>query len=75
MYFVYEILITTLIVTFLFFLWYFIGIGLERYFNYLMSPKRGTKQLNATNALKKIIREDGSELSLQQLAKKYPNAN
>ncbi len=40
-----------------------------------MSPSRGKKQLDATNALKKIIREDGSELSLQQLAKKYPNAN
>ena len=39
MYFVYEILITTLIVTFLFFLWYFIGIGLERYFNYLKTKE------------------------------------
>ena len=47
----------------------------KQYFNYLMSPSRGKKQLDATNALKKIIREDGSELSLQQLAKKYPNAN
>ena len=40
-----------------------------------MSPKRGKKQLNATNALKKIIREDGTELTLNQLAKRYPNAN
>tara|TARA_B100000941_G_C28306632_1_gene449313 strand:+ start:413 stop:637 length:225 start_codon:yes stop_codon:yes gene_type:complete len=41
MYFVYEILITTLIVTFLFFLWYFTGIGLERYFNYLKTKEVG----------------------------------
>ena len=47
----------------------------KRYFNFLMSPKRGKKQLNATNALKKIIREDGTELTLKQLAQKYPNAN
>ena len=47
----------------------------KRYFNYLMSPKRGTKQLNATNALKKIIREDGSELTLKELAAKYKDAN
>tara|TARA_R100000329_G_scaffold4438_1_gene6065 strand:- start:357 stop:1547 length:1191 start_codon:yes stop_codon:yes gene_type:complete len=47
----------------------------KRYFNFLMSSKRGKKQLNATNALKKIIREDGTELTLEQLAKKYPNAN
>ena len=47
----------------------------KRYFNFLMSPKRGKKQLNATNALKKIIREDGTELTLDQLAKRYPNAN
>ncbi len=47
----------------------------KRYFNYLMSPKRGTKQLNATNALKKIIREDGSELTLKELADKYKDAN
>ena len=40
-----------------------------------MSPKRGKKQLNATNALKKIIRKDGTELTLDQLAKRYPNAN
>ena len=40
-----------------------------------MSSKRGKNQLNATNALKKIIREDGSELSLKELADKYPNAN
>ena len=37
--------------------------------------KGGKKQLNATNALKKIIREDGTELTLDQLAKRYPNAN
>ena len=47
----------------------------KRYFNFLMSSKRGKKQLNATNALKKIIREDGSELSLKELADRYPNAN
>ena len=47
----------------------------KRYFNYLMNPKRGTKQLNATNALKKIIREDGSELTLKELAAKYKDAN
>jgi len=47
----------------------------KRYFNYLMSPKRGTKQLNATNALKKIIREDGTELTLKELAAKYKDAN
>ena len=47
----------------------------KRYFNFLMSSKRGKKQLNATNALKKIIREDGTELTLKQLASKYPNAN
>ena len=47
----------------------------KRYFNYLMSPKRGTKQLNPTNALKKIIREDGTELTLKELAAKYKDAN
>tara|TARA_E500000318_G_scaffold46364_2_gene43729 strand:+ start:911 stop:2101 length:1191 start_codon:yes stop_codon:yes gene_type:complete len=47
----------------------------KRYFNYLMSPKRGTKQLNPTNALKKIIREDGTELTLVELADKYKDAN
>ena len=47
----------------------------KRYFNFLMSSKRGKKQLNATNALKKIIREDGTELTLKQLASRYPNAN
>ena len=47
----------------------------KRYFNYLMSPKRGSKQLNATNALKKIIREDGTELTLKELAAKYKDAN
>ena len=47
----------------------------KKYFNFLISPKRGKKQLNATNALKKIIREDGTELTLDQLAKRYPNAN
>ena len=47
----------------------------KRYFNYLMSSKRGTKQLNATNALKKIIREDGTELTLKELADKYKDAN
>jgi len=46
----------------------------KKYFNFLMSPKRGKKQLSPTNALKKIIREDGTELSLDQLAKRYPNA-
>ncbi len=40
-----------------------------------MSPKRGNKQLNATNALKKIIREDGTELTLKELSDKYKNAN
>ena len=40
-----------------------------------MSPKRGTKQLNPTNALKKIIREDGTELTLKELAAKYKDAN
>lgn len=47
----------------------------KRYFNYLMSPKRGKKQLNASNALKKIIREDGTELTLKELADKYKDAN
>ena len=47
----------------------------KKYFNYLMSPKRGTKQLNPTNALKKIIREDGTELTLKELAAKYKDAN
>ena len=47
----------------------------KRYFNYLMSPKSGTKQLNPTNALKKIIREDGTELTLVELADKYKDAN
>ena len=47
----------------------------KRYFNFLMSPKRGTKQLNPTNALKKIIREDGTELTLVELADKYKDAN
>ena len=47
----------------------------KRYFNYLMSPKRGKKQLNASNALKKIIREDGTELTLKELAAKYKDAN
>ena len=47
----------------------------KRYFNFLMSPKRGTKQLNATNALKKIILEDGTELTLKELAAKYKDAN
>ena len=47
----------------------------KRYFNYLMCPKRGTKQLNPTNALKKIIREDGTELTLVELADKYKDAN
>ena len=46
-----------------------------KYFNFLMSSKRGNKQLNATNALKKIIREDGSELTLKELADKYKDAN
>ncbi len=40
-----------------------------------MSPKRGNKQLNATNDLKKIIREDGTELTLKELSDKYKNAN
>jgi hypothetical protein len=40
-----------------------------------MSSKRGKKQLNATNALKKIIREDGTELTLKDLANKYKDAN
>ena len=40
-----------------------------------MSPKRGTKRLDATGALRKIIREDGSELTLTQLANKYKDAS
>tara|TARA_Y100001980_G_C14549786_1_gene331894 strand:- start:549 stop:1769 length:1221 start_codon:yes stop_codon:yes gene_type:complete len=47
----------------------------KKYFKFLMSPKRGDKQLNATNALKKIIREDGTELTLKELADKYKDAN
>lgn len=47
----------------------------KRYFNFLMSPKRGTKRLDATGALRKIIREDGSELTLTQLANKYKDAS
>ncbi|WP_348701134.1 hypothetical protein, partial [uncultured Limnobacter sp.] len=46
----------------------------KRYFNFLMSSKRGNKRLDATGALRKIIREDGSELTLKQLASRYPNA-
>ena len=40
-----------------------------------MSSKRGDKKLNATNALKKIIREDGTELTLKELSDKYKDAN
>ena len=47
----------------------------KKYFNFLMSSKRGAKKLNATNALKKIIREDGTELTLKELAAKYKDAN
>ena len=47
----------------------------KKYFNFLMSSKRGDKKLNATNALKKIIREDGTELTLKELAAKYKDAN
>ena len=47
----------------------------KKYFNFLMSSKRGDKKLNATNALKKIIREDGTELTLKELADKYKDAN
>ena len=34
-----------------------------------------TKRLDATGALRKIIREDGSELTLTQLANKYKDAS
>ena len=43
--------------------------------SYKYSYLEDVKQQNATNALKKNIREDGTELTLDQLAKRYPNAN
>ena len=43
----------------------------KRFFNYLIN----TKNKSPRDALRQIIRDDGTELSLKDLIKKYPKAN
>jgi SPP1 gp7 family putative phage head morphogenesis protein len=43
----------------------------KRFFNYLIN----TKNKSPRDALRQILREDGTELSLTDLIKKYPKAN
>ena len=43
----------------------------KRFFNYLIN----TKNKSPRDALRQILRDDGTELSLTDLAKKYPKAN
>ena len=40
------------------------------FFNYLIEKKRKSPR----DALRLIIKDDGTELTLKELAKKYPNA-
>ena len=43
----------------------------KRFFNYLINKKNKSPRV----ALRQILRDDGTELSLTDLIKKYPKAN